>query len=99
MSSNSSRSSDVPLARLYLRIALDEYKMDIGARQYLLAALSLMTRASAVRRAPATLQRITPEMRRAVLNLQHTDLTIHEIANAVGLANSGRVSEIMTGKR
>jgi hypothetical protein len=92
-------SSNVPLARVCIQFVLRECDIDDTARRYCNKALSLMTRASAVRRAPATVHRITAAEKRAVMALKHSDLTMHEIANQVGLANGGRVSEIMGRKR
>jgi hypothetical protein len=92
-------SSNIPLARMIIRTALKECDMDETARRYCKLALGHMTRAHAVRRAPATPNRVTPAMRAAVRALKYTDLTMHEIANKVGLANGGRVSEIMGRKR
>jgi hypothetical protein len=94
-----SLGSDIPLARAHLYEAVAYCVMDATARRHCLTALSLMSRRSAVRRAPVHQQRITPEQKRRVRALQHSEMTMHEIANAVGLANGGRVSEIMTHKR
>jgi len=67
--------------------------------RYVRAALPLMKRAKAVRRAPTKQKPITGEQKRVVRALFHSNLTSHEIANRTGLASSGRVSEILTGKR
>jgi hypothetical protein len=83
--------SNIPLARSLLTTALAERDW-----RYVKKALSLMTRASPVRRAPPTHMRINGKQRAAVIALKHSDLTMHQIANKVGLANGGRVSEIMT---
>jgi len=73
--------------------------MDRKARDYCLKALTWMRRRKAVRRAPAKGKRITAEQKRRVKAMEHTELSQHEIANAVGLTNSGRVSEIMGNLR
>jgi hypothetical protein len=62
-------------------------------------ALLLMKRDRPVRRAPATRRPITHIIRRQIHVLSGTDLTEHEIANEVGIRNSGRVSEVLNGKR
>ena len=92
-------SSNIPLARSYLTYVLSNCDIDADARRYCKAALALMTRRAAVRRAPNQNVRITREHRRRVRALKNTDLTMHEIAIEVGLPNGGRVSEIMGGKR
>ena len=92
-------SSNVPFARACLVLALKECSMDATARRYCKLALANMTRAPAVRRAPKKQTPITARQKHAVRVLQHTTLTGTEIANKVGLANAGRVSEIMTGIR
>jgi hypothetical protein len=99
MRNRRSHPSNVPLARRCIYAALRECEMDALARRYCWAALRLMTRREAVRRAPAKAQRITSAQKRQVLALNPTELTIHEIANQVGLPNSGRVSEILNGLR
>jgi hypothetical protein len=92
-------SSNIPFARACLVLALKECSMDATARRYCKLALANMTRAPAVRRAPTKQRPITSQQKHAVKVLQHTTLTGTEIANKVGLANAGRVSEIMTGVR
>ena len=92
-------SSDIPRARDYIILAMEQGIMNPFARRCCTEALVLMKRSYPVRRAPPTRKRITPSQKRAVLALKHSDLTMHEIANRVGLANGGRVSEIMGHKR
>ena len=58
-----------------------------------------MRRDRPVRRAPATRRPITRVIRQQIHVLSGTDLTEHEIANEVGIRNSGRVSEVLNGKR
>ena len=105
--------SDVPQARDELEIALNrlddlqewvngtQRHIDL-TRQQVVRALSLMTREPAVRCAKRKHHvRITKELIREVISLAQNspDMTIHDIADVVGLRNSGRVSEILTGKR
>lgn len=92
-------SSNIPLGRRYLEYVLAHCVIDAEARKYCRAALAVMTRDRPVRRAPNRHVRVTRAIRKRVRQLKHTDLTMHEIANAVGLSNGGRVSEIMGGKR
>ena len=71
------------------------------AASLLARALALMKREPHVRRAPGKRQRITAAMRQKVIELARTKptMTEHEIAEAVGLRNAGRVSEILNRKR
>jgi hypothetical protein len=89
-------SSDVPRARALLLTGLA--KRDWS---YVKAALPLMTRAKAVRRAKRKQGPITPAQKRMVQRIAtlEPDTNIHEIANRTGVANGGRISEILTGKR
>jgi hypothetical protein len=91
--------SDIPRARSVLQTIESACEMDANARKGIKLALSLMTRDSPVRRAPTKRVPITDAQKRKVRSLKHTDLTYHDIAIKLGLANGGRVSEIMTGKR
>jgi hypothetical protein len=91
--------SNVPFARACIILAINECVMDRKARQYLLKALRWMHRRKAVRRAPATPQHITAQQKHRTRALINSELTYHEIANEVGIANSGRISEIMNGLR
>ena len=95
--------SDVPKARGILQEMLLKYGAeDISprARREITRALALMTREKAARRAPSLRQPIDKEMRLKVRTLwRTTNLTSHQIANRVGLRNSGRISEIVHGKR
>ena len=94
-------SSDIPLARTKLRIAIVLFPdMDKELRDLLLAALSLMTRDSPIRRAAAKSIVITKTTKRKVQKLlRATDMTQQEIAIAAHLRNAGRVSEILKRKR
>ena len=89
-------SSDIPKARRLLIEGMQRKDWD-----YVHAALLLMTRAKAVRRARRKQGRITEAQKRKVLliAMKEPDTHYHEIADRVGLTNGGRVSEIVTGKR
>lgn len=92
--------SDVPKARQYLIYALTQCYMDAAARMYVMRALTLMTRRHACRRSVNKGKAITAVQKSQIILLKHkTDLSQHEIATAVGVTNSGRVSEIMNGLR
>lgn len=94
-------SSDIPRARLLINTAMQTCTMDRSARRYCRLALILMVRAKAVRRAKRKQRIITAAQKAAVRRIERTepDTHYHEIANRVGLANGGRVSEIVTGRR
>lgn len=89
-------SSDVPRARALLYEGLKTKDWD-----YVEAALPLMVRAKSIRRAKRKQGRITPAQIRAakIIAAREPNTHCHEIANRTGLANSGRVSEILNGKR
>ena len=92
----SNPSSDIPRARalLYAGIELQDW-------DYVEEALPLLFRAKAVRRAKRRQGKITPAQIAAAKRIERLepDTHYHEIANRTGLANGGRVSEIITGKR
>ena len=93
-------SSNIPMAREIIQMVLAICNLDAVTRRHLHRALALMTRAKPIRRAPAKRTKIDPPTRRKVHNLAHiNEMTIHEIADATGLRNSGRVSEILNRKR
>ena len=88
--------SDIPRARQLLYTALEKRDW-----KYVEAALPLMTRAKAIRRArtkqtPITAKQILAAKRIAA---QEPDTHQHEIANRTGLKNAGRVSEILNDLR
>jgi len=94
--------SNVPLAREILRgISRDDVMPD--AWEQIQEALTLMTRAKTVRKAPNKMRgRITELMKQRIHELAATtNLTCAEIALAVGLppSASGRVSEVLHGLR
>jgi len=89
-------SSDIPKARSLLQTALK-----LKDWRYVRAALPLMVRAKAVRRARSKHKKITPEQKRItrLIAAREPDTSLHEITNRVGLPNAGRASEIVTWKR
>ena len=92
--------SDIPQARTYLIYALTQCYMDPAARMYVMRALVLMNRRAACRRSVNKGKKITAWQKQQTLALKNkTDLSTFEIAQAVGLTNTGRVSEIMNGLR
>ena len=92
-------SSDVPAARLDLQRALDHGDMDQLTRRLILSALRKMVRDKPIRRAPGKRKKITDRVRANIDQLARTDMTMTEIAYAVGVRNSGRISEVLNGKR
>lgn len=93
--------SNIPRARTILERVLLDPSLSTATRRRISLALSLMTRVKYCRRAPAKRKVIDRKLRRQVRKLVTTrpELTMHEIANAVGLRSGGRVSEVMHGKR
>jgi hypothetical protein len=93
-------SSDIPRARQILERALSYTDLNI-VRGEIRHALSFMTRVSAIRRAPAQRVVITAAKRKRIKKLarSYPRATQHQIADAIGLRNSGRVSEVLHGKR
>jgi transcriptional regulator GlxA family with amidase domain len=91
--------SEVPRARRKLQRALDFGKMDDFTSRMIKEALALMFRETAVRRAPAKYRRITPRLRQSIHRLAQTDMTMSEIAQAVGVRSQGRISEVLNRKR
>ncbi|MGY3278178.1 hypothetical protein [Bradyrhizobium sp. S3.7.6] len=92
-------SSNIPKARELLSHVLNTAALSHSTRSTISTALNMMTRSAPVKRAPAVRQTIDRKLRSRVLQLARQDYTHHEIAEMVGLRNSGRVSEILNGKR
>ena len=88
--------SNIPKARELLRTGMKLKDWD-----YVRAALALMTRAKAIRRARQKQGKITDAQKREArrILLQEPDTHMHEIANRTGIRNSGRISEIANGLR
>jgi hypothetical protein len=88
--------SNIPRARQLLQTGLETRDWD-----YVVAALTYMTRAKAIRRARTKQKPITQKQIQAAkrIAMQEPDTHEHEIANRVGVANSGRISEILNGLR
>ena len=92
--------SDIPRARQLIEHVLDTENPSPEIRHYLKRVLRLMHRVPFCRRAPVKRKKIDRNLRRRVHHLATTtDMTMHEIANKVGLRSSGRVSDIMHEKR
>jgi hypothetical protein len=91
--------SDIPKAREILLTTLQMFDLDPVVRRRIHAALALMTREKAIRRAKGSRSNLDNPTRRKIRNLSLTDMTMHEIADAVGLHNIGRVSEVLNRKR
>ena len=91
--------SDIPRARELLH-EVEHMTNLLEIRRQVRRALGLMTREPACRRAPEKPVFITPEMKSEIRRLgRTTDLTMHQIANRVGVRNNARVSEVLNGKR
>ena len=91
--------SNIPGARQLLLTALDTKMSKRRMRLYIKAALANMTRLPAVTRARRKPVRITFAMKQRVRTLAKMGWSQAEIARKVGLANAGRVSEILHWKR
>ena len=93
--------SEVPRARDYLHRARRMHKAEMSSAVYRLIgkALSYMTRRKQVRRAPPVRRPVTPLVRKGILQLAPTTLTMTQIARRVGLRNGGRVSEVLNPKK
>lgn len=90
--------SDIPRARDLLNQIETMTDLTMIKRQVRIA-LSWMVRAQRIRRAPSRPVIITAATRKYIRKLARTDHTIHEIANLTGVRNSGRISEVLNGKR
>jgi hypothetical protein len=89
--------SDIVKAR---RLLKDATKLRKLADELTEQALSLMRREPPVRKARKRYVRITEEKRSEVQRLAlDKSLTTHDIASLTGLRSSGRVSEVLRGKR
>lgn len=92
--------SNIPKAREILTIALNNYpNAPREVRLAMARALELMTRAPSCKRTAPVEVRITPKMRMRIRQLARANISHHDIANAVGLPNVGRVSEVLNGLR
>ena len=98
---NNPVGSNIPKAREILRAILTDREIYIpkSARADIGKALKLMTRAPACKHAAPVEVRITPRMRARISALAKARVSHHKIANAVGLPNGGRVSEILNELR
>jgi hypothetical protein len=93
--------SNIPRARELIQQVIDHPLTHMSARGTLRYVLRLMYREEYARRAPAKRQVIDKNLRRRIKRMSRTypTMTEHEIANAVGLRSSGRISEVLHGKR
>jgi hypothetical protein len=92
--------SNVPKARDVLHEILADKRVGPRTKRRIHRALALLYREKPDRRAPAKRQVIDKKLRLRVKVLRRTtDMTQHEIANRVGLRSSGRISDIVHGKR
>jgi hypothetical protein len=91
----------IPRARSILKDMVLSYKLQPEVRRLINRAIKLMYRAPYKRRAKSKRQRIDKHMRKRIRLMSYTypDMTEHEIANEVGLRSSGRISEVLHGKR
>jgi hypothetical protein len=93
-------SSDVPGARDLIEEVILSPLLALTDRQKLRKALAKLYRAKPIRKAPPHRTIITKRKRERVRDLVHgSKMTFHEIANQTGLNNSGRVTDIMQGRR
>ena len=90
--------SDIPKARGLLH-EIERMTNLQQIRAQVRRALFHMVRAPRIRRAPSKPTNITPQVRKYIFKLARTDHTIHEIANLTGVRNTGRISEVLNGKR
>jgi hypothetical protein len=94
------RLEKIPRARQLIAEVMQHTGVDAPAKLKLGQALTLMRRKPAAHRGEAEPEEITPEIKAEVLRLARTTrLTYHQIADAVGLRNIGRISEIVNGLR
>ena len=92
--------SNVPKARAVLHEILADRRVGPRTKRKVHRALALLYREKPDRKAPSKRQVIDWKLRKRVKALRRTtDLTQHEIANRVGLRSSGRISDIVHGKR
>lgn len=91
--------SNIPLARKILEDLLVDPNTNPHTRRQIRRALTRMCREPYARQAPKQYRKIDAQMRRRIRQLDATDMTMQEIAVAVGLRSSGRVNEVLHGKR
>jgi hypothetical protein len=91
--------SNIPAARKLLKAALESHRTKSQMRALITHALFRMTREKAVTHARKKPIKITQYMRRMVRVYAAQGKSQAVIARKVGLANAGRVSEILHGKR
>ena len=95
-----SQMSNIPAARTLLIAALNgKRRTKVELLIHIRGALALMTRVPAVTHARSKPVKITRAVRQRVQALAKLGWSQTEIARKCGLHNSGRVSEILHGKR
>lgn len=91
--------SDIPKARALLN-EIETMTDLVTIRRQVRRAIGLMIREPACRRAPEKRVVLDHKIKARIRWLaRHTDLTEHQIAEEVGVRNTGRVSEVLNGKR
>lgn len=97
-------SSNIPQARTILRRLAGELQRGavtkpVAAHQ-IRQCLSLLTRASPVRRAPTAKEKLTPQLRAQIIAYAraYPDAHLSDIAEWFKV-NPGRVSEVLNGRR
>ena len=92
--------SNIPKARRLLEAFIMTVRLTPKEKRHLRYIVKLTRRRRYVRVATRRREKIDPAMKRRIRMLvANTDMTMHEIANKVGLRSSGRVSEVVHGKR
>ena len=91
--------SNIPQARAIIQMVLKLSVLDPVARRHLHKALGLMKRVPAIRRVRGHRTVINAAIRRQIHKLAATGMTMFQIAQAVGISNQGRISEVLRGKR
>jgi hypothetical protein len=89
--------ANVPRAREMLTAILPVCTQP--TRGVIMQAIALMTRASPVNRAAPKAVHIDAKTRAAVHKMKAAGKSNHEIAEALGLHNGGRVTDILRGER
>lgn len=92
--------SDIPRARELLS-EIENMTDLVQIRRQVRRAIGLMTREPACRRAPEKRIVLDYKVKARIRHLAryNPELTIHQIAEIVGVRNNGRVSEVLNGKR
>jgi hypothetical protein len=92
-------SSNIPQARELVKSVLRAGDISPWSRKQLRAALGMMTRDTPNKLAKPRRITITKAMKVKIFSMARKGVAHHDIANAVGLRNTGRVSEVLSGRR